>query len=212
MDVRTWTGQAARVPVRARRTVGSAGRSTVEPLVFCPQLARSTPLEQCKHCTRRRQVEEGGAAIVCDVERPRDDGAVRVDVAEAAARTWVGEILPPESTCVREDVAAELVVAVLGAKGRSVAVVTEAGRLVGVVHPCTPFRGAPVGGARPTARDLARPVDVVAEDMTLSVAIGVLAHSGETELPVLSSAGVVTGMLRAADVVSWMAARMGYAQ
>ncbi len=82
-----------------------------------------------------------------------------------------------------------------------------------VVCPGALFRGAPAGSGTPTARDLARPIDAgLTEDMTLSVAIGVMAHSGEAELPVLSSAGTVAGMLRAADVVSWMAVRLGYAR
>jgi CBS-domain-containing membrane protein len=192
--------------------VKSVGASTIESNVFCPLLARSTPLDRCGHCKRRRQVENGGAAIVCDIDLPRHDGDSPGDWAEAAARTNVGELVSLESTCVHEDVAGDLVVAVLNANRRCVPVVTASGGLVGIVCPGALFRGAPAGSAMPTARDLARPIDVVlTEDMPLSVAIGVMAHSREAELPVLSSAGAVTGMLRSADVVSWMAARLGYA-
>lgn len=203
--------QPVHLPVRARLTVRGAGASTIESNVFCPLLARSTPLDLCAHCTRRRHAEEGGAAIVCDIDVPPDDGDSQADWAEAAARTRVGELVSLEATCVREDVAGDLVIAVLNANRRCVPVVTASGGLVGVVCPGALFRGAPAGGAAPTARDLARPIGVVlTEDMPLSVAIAKMARSREPELPVVSSAGVVTGMLRAADVVGWMAARLGY--
>lgn len=211
MDMRAWEKQTVRLPVRSRRTVRSAGASTVESVVFCPLLARSTPLDLCEQCPRRSHVEEDGAAIVCEVELPRNDGPARVDVAEAAACTYVGEIVSPATSCVREDVAAELVIAVLNATRRCVPIVTASGGLVGVVCPGALFRGPRGGADRPTARDLARSIDVVlTEDMALSVAIGVLAHSGEPELPVVTSAGAVMGMLSASDVVRWMASRLGY--
>lgn len=213
MDMRAREREPVHLPVRTRRTVECAGPGRVETEVFCPLLARSTALDLCEHCTRHRRVENGGAAIVCDIELARDDDPDDVDLAEAAASTYVGEILPLEPTCVREDVSAELVLAVLNANRRCVPVVTAGGGLVGVVCPGAIFRGAPGAGARPTARDLARPIAVVlTEDTLLAVAIGVLAHSGEPELPVLSSTGAVTGMLRCADVVSWMAGHMRYAR
>lgn len=211
MDMPAWVKRRVRIPVHTRRTVESRGASCVDTLVFCPLLARSVPLDLCIHCTRFRQKEEGDAAITCDIELPRDDGRERVDVAEAAARTFVGEVATREPICVREDVAGELVLAMLHANRTCVPVVTAAGGLVGVVCSGALFRVQRSGEKPPTARDLARPIEpALSEDMPLSVAIGVLASSGERELPVVSAAGAVTGVLSASDVLSWMAKRLGY--
>jgi CBS domain-containing protein len=211
MDMPAWVKGRVRLPVHTRRTVESRGASSVEALVFCPLLARSVPLDLCVHCTRFLEAEEGKGAITCDIAMPRDDGRERVDVAEAAARTFVGEIMTPQPVCVREDVAGELVIAMLHANRSCVPVVTPAGGLVGVVCSGALFRVQRSGSKPPTARELARPIEpVLAEDMPLSLAIGVLSESGERELPVVSAAGAVTGMLSASDVLSWMARRLGY--
>jgi CBS-domain-containing membrane protein len=211
MDMPAWVKGRVRLPVHTRRTVETRGASSVEALVFCPLLARSVPLDLCVHCTRFREKHEDDATIACDIELPRDDGRERVDVAEAAARTFVGEVVTREPICVREDVAGELVLAMLHANRTCVPVVTPAGGLVGVVCCGALFRVQRSGQKPPAARDLARPVDqALTEDMPLSVAIGVLAACGERELPVVSTAGAVTGLLSASDVLAWMANRMGY--
>jgi CBS-domain-containing membrane protein len=202
-----------RLPVRSRRTLTRDGKSVVERSVFCPLLARSVPLDLCVHCTRCRTVEvaEHGP-IACDLTRPRDDGNPRVDVAEAAARAFVGEVMSLELLCVQDDVSTELAIEVLHAGSCCVPVVTQGGRLVGVVCPGTLLRVWRTQGKPGTAGELARtPGEKLEEGMPLSLAIGALARSTESVLPVVSSAGAVMGLLGSNDVVRWAAGRMGYA-
>ncbi len=201
-----------RLPVRSRRTMARSGTGLVEASVFCPLLARSVPLDLCEHCTRCRRVEyQGSGAIACDIELPRDDGQPRVDVAEAAARTFVGQVMTMEVVCVHEDVSAALVVELLHAGADCLPVVTSGGRLVGVVCPRVLLRAWPSSAEPPTAGALARPApEVLGETTPLSLAIGALARAGDVPLPVVSAAGAVTGLLSPADVVRWMSVRMGY--
>ena len=58
----------------------------------------------------------------------------RVDVAEAAVRVRLGDVLGIDTTCVRSDVKIETVTDLLVESGlRAVPVVDEARRLVGIV-------------------------------------------------------------------------------
>ncbi len=193
------------LPIRSRRTVHRDGSSRAESFVFCPLLARSTPTELCTHCTRVESVTQ--QAMTCRIELPRDDGRPRVDVSEAAARTYVGEALRLETVCVRDDASLELALGLLDGNG-CVPVVADSGRLVGVVRPGT---GRGVEPARTTAASGADPVgDTLPEAMPLSLAIVVVARAARQPLPVLTPAGSVVGAFGALDIVRWVSRRMGY--
>jgi CBS domain-containing protein len=173
-------------------------------MVFCPLLARSVPPDICGHCTHA--VSRTEDSVSCRIERPRDEGRPRVDVAEAAARTHVGEVLDRETVCVREDTYLEVAFGLLADGAACVPVVSDSGRLVGMVRP-----GAAASDGSVLAGQSAGPVGVaVPESLPVSMAIAVLARSDGQPLAVLSEAGAVVGVLGAVDVVRWLATRMGY--
>ena len=198
-----------RLPVRTRRALTPDGSAERDAIVFCPLLARSMPIDLCAHCTRAEAQTED--AFLCRIQLPRDDGRPRVDVSEAAARTYVGEVLARETVCVREDASMEVVMGLLADGAACVPVVSESGRLMGVAR-----RGATSYRSPEEARAIragvgAGPVGVtLPESLPLSMAIAVIARTEEQPLPVLSEAGAVVGALSAVDIVRWVARRMGY--
>lgn len=209
MDRRN-AGGVVRLPVRTRRQLVGAGEAQVESLIFCPLLARSLPVDLCGQCTR---VESAGTeSFSCRIELPRDDGRPRVDVAEAAARTYVGEVMGRDSVVVRDDAPVEVAVDLIQQGASCVAVVGATGGLVGVVRPRALLRELRSGRRFVTVAEAAEVTDeTLGEALPLSMAMAVLADSGDSGLPVLSDAGAVVGSLSASDVVRWVAGRMGYA-
>ena len=208
--VRRSEGGVVRLPVRVRRQLRRDGSSEAESIVFCPLLARSLPVELCGHCTRAEKAEAD--SFSCRMELPRDDGRPRVDVAEAAARTYVGEVLTRETVSVREEASVDLALALLDDGVPCVPVVSDGGRLVGVIRPRGIVRDWREGTRHLTAGEVAEVTEeTLVESLPLSMAMAVLAVTRDTALPVLSEAGAVVGALSAGDVVRWVAGRMGYA-
>ncbi len=203
-------GGLVQLPVRTTRRLARDGSSAVASLVFCPLLARSLPTELCAQCTR---VESAGTeTFTCRIDLPRDDGRPRVDVAEAAARTYVGELLPPETIALHETAGAHLAVALIDQGEHCVPVVSDAGRLLGVIRPRAVLWSWRDAESSPTAGAVAEATsETLAESLPLSMAMAVLAVARDAVLPVLTEAGAVVGALSAADILRWVARRMGYA-
>jgi hypothetical protein len=198
-----------RLLVRTRRTLGSDGSSEVDSMVFCPLLARSVPTDLCEHCTRF--VTRGPRAVNCRIELPRDDGRERVDVAEAAARTLVGEVMSRDAVVVREDAPVALAVALVDGGSPVVPVVAGQARLVGVITPEIAMRSLHDQARPHAAGPLAtQPETVLGEATPVSLALGALAVARDCAVPVVSAAGAVVGTLSQRDLVGWVARRMGY--
>jgi CBS domain-containing protein len=134
--------------------------------------------------------------------------AARADVAEAAARAVVADVVGAESLCMRADAA----VALLGRRApvttACVPVVPKDDRLQGVLD----VDAVPLAG-RKTAGELAgAPTAVLVDAMPLSVAVECLAEAPRGALPVVSEGGFVSGVLTSHDVVRWLARQIGYAR
>jgi hypothetical protein len=99
-----------RLMVRRNRTLQSDGTGEEEEVVTCPVRGCSTGLGECARCTRHRPAQDTAATILCEIEAPRDDDDARVDVAEAAAITRVGELVSRAAVCVQHDVSADLAI------------------------------------------------------------------------------------------------------
>jgi CBS domain-containing protein len=164
-------------------------------------------LSVCEACPHLRALPEDRGGFVECVGTAPARLAPRADVAEAAARTVVADVVSPESLCARADAP----VALLGRRPpvtlACVPVVSKDDRLQGVLGEDAP----PLAGAR-RAGDLARaPTAVLVDAMPLSVAMERLAEAPSGALPVVSETGFVAGILTSHDVVRWLARQIGYA-
>src|SRR5579859_3248288 len=93
----------ARLPVRTRRTLHADGSSPPSRWVFCRSRGRSVSLSVCGACPHVRALpDERGGFLECVGMAPARVVA-RADVAEAAARTVVADVVSPECLCVRAD-------------------------------------------------------------------------------------------------------------
>jgi CBS domain-containing protein len=132
--------------------------------------------------------------------------AARADVAEAAARTVVADVVSPESLCVRADTA----VALLGRRApittSCVPVVSKDDHLQGVLGADI----AALAGAQSAGELAVAPTATLIDAMPLSVAVECLAEAPRGALPVVSETGFVTGILTSHDVVRWLARQIGY--
>jgi hypothetical protein len=196
-----------RLPVRTRRTLHADGSSPPSRWVFCRTRGRSVPLSACEACPHVRAVpDERGGFLECVGMAPTTLAA-RADVAEAAARAVVADVMSLDSLCVRADAP----VALLGRRAplttACVPVVSEDDRLQGVLG----AEVAPLAGGQSAGELAAAPTAVLVDAMPLSVAVECLAEAPRGVLPVVSETGFVTGILTSHDVVVWLARHFGYA-
>jgi len=133
----------------------------------------------------------------------------RADLAEAAARVRLHEVLAPVATCVAEDLPLDrLRTLFVDRKLRAVAVVDTAEKLLGLVTGSDLLRAAATGCARDvmTSRAPALP-----EDAPVSHALALLAAHDLSETPIVTEDGTFVGIVQATDLVRWVAQRMGHA-
>jgi len=152
------------------------------------------------------------------------------DAAELAIRTYVGEIMRGQVTCVRADAGWDMLEDLLLDEDNDAVVVVD-GQSRPVGHrvesdllrylrnepPTEPApkgmleRGFHVESPRATAQEIMTPVvQTLFETAPMSFAVAVLAQRGVEQAPVVSVEGAVVGMVSATDVVAWMASQLGY--
>ena len=137
----------------------------------------------------------------------------RVDVAEAAVRVRLGDVLGVDTTCVRSDVKIEAVVELLLDDGlRAVPVVDETRRLVGIVSKTDLLRPRGTGKKRTkvVADIMTSVVHGLPEDAPVAYAISLMAFEGLHEVPVVDQESHVIGMITATDALRWVAQSLGY--
>jgi CBS domain-containing protein len=196
-----------RLAVRTRRTLGADGSCPPSRWVFCRSRGRSVNLSVCEACPHVRALPDArGERLECVGMAPTKI-APRADVAEAAARAVVADVVGPESLCVSADAP----VALLGRRAPVTTgwlpVVSKDGRLQGVLDADV----APLAGRQIAGELAAAPPAVLVDAMPLSVAIECLAEAPRGALPVVSETGFVVGTLTSHDVVRWLAQQIGYA-
>jgi CBS domain-containing membrane protein len=138
---------------------------------------------------------------------------VRVDVAEAAVRVRLGDVLGIETTCVRADLSAKAVAELLVSQGlRAVPVVDEARRLIGIVSKTDVLRKNASRTRRPhRVADIMTPlVHGLPEDAPVAYAISLMAFEGLHEVPIVDGKGQVIGMVTATEALRWVAQALGY--
>jgi len=205
-----------RLPVRSCRVIGSGDSIETHHTVQCPRHHQSTAFAKCCGCSHMSKIDvdpDGKHGTVeCHVEEPLLPNG-RVDVAEAAVRMRLGDMLGLDTTCVRSDVKIETVADLLVENGlRAVPVVDEARRLVGIVSKSDLLRRRGAGKTRTkVVSDIMTPiVHGLPEDAPVAYAISLMAFEGLHEVPVVDSHSRVIGMVTATDALRWVAKSLGY--
>lgn len=207
-----------RLPVRSLRVTNAEGDVESQHTVQCPRRHLSTAFERCCGCSHMRAIDvsEDGTrgTIECHVDGD-DMPRGRVDVAEAAVRIRLGDVLPAETLCVRGDVTADEVEEMILKNGiRAVPVVDDARRLLGVISKTDLLRARREKRRRPkgrTVHDVMTPlVHGLPEDAPVAYAISLMAFERLHEVPVVDMHGHLIGMLTANDALRWVAGALGY--
>lgn len=190
--------------------------------VQCPRRGRATSFERCCGCPHKTSIDVDAdgkhGTVECDVSETSTMPNGRVDVAEAAVRVRLGDILGIDTTCVRSDVTIEKAREQLigdKATARAMPVVDETMRLVGILSRTDLYRGAPSRGTRKKRKlvvaDKMTPlVHGLPEDAPVAYAISLMAFERLHEVPVVDAGGRVLGMLTATDALAWIAGALGY--
>jgi CBS-domain-containing membrane protein len=203
-----------RLPVRSCSVIGAGDVLETHHTVECPRRQRSIDFAQCCGCALLRSVEvaEDGkhGSVDCLVAEEGPPHG-RVDVAEAAIRVRLGELMGAETTCVRADVRLAAISDLLATdKLRALPVVDEGRRLVGIVSKTDLLRA---GGKRSKKRvgDIMTPlVHGLPEDAPVAYAISLMAFEGLHEVPVVDKYTHVIGMITSTDALRWVAGALGY--
>ena len=210
-----------KLPVRRCRVLADDGSIAVEHVVQCPRRAESIPLLTCLACAERSAISVAPRGEHATVEclAPGEAAATkRVDVAEAAIRVRLGDVVGTDTTCVRSSLAVATLATLFAQQElRAAPVVDESHCLVGIVSRTDLLRererGAEAAEGAPlkTVADLMSPVvHGLPEDAPVAYAISLMATESVHEVPVVDREGRVVGMFTATDALRWVAQAMGY--
>lgn len=198
------------LPLRLCTVVEVAGE-TVRPFVCCPRRSETIDALSCLGCERMRSVEwdpTNGGSVTCGVETAaRAAIDRRADLAEAAARTPIREILPQLTTCLGAELSALEARRLLTARGLHVAGVVDAqGKLLGIVT------SAELRAAEDSSRLFALvPADgpALLADAPIAHAIALMAVEGLRAVACVTAEGALLGVCEVGEVLRWVASRMG---
>ena len=226
-----------RRPALKRRHLIGPGQALQSLEVFCPSQETTVPAERCAECGFLVKFPEHpgdeGAAVECEPPGTRGQSEARrsprIDMAEAAARAPLGEVVRRSLVCVRSDTSLEQLMTLIAENDvDSLPVVDSEWRPIGIVSKGDLVRGrgdasgheGRVPGregrhieARPgrTVADLMTPlVHSLPEDARLAHAVSLMAEEGIHQVPILTKDGNIVGMISSMDCIRWMARQMGW--
>jgi CBS domain-containing protein len=231
--------EARRIPILRRALVGPDDARTFLD-VFCPSQEKTVAAERCAECAFLkafpRHTAHAGASIECAPPAMTEKTAARLsrpmDLAEAAARTPLGELVRRRIACVTEETSLDTAVRLMTENAvDSLPVVSTAWGLVGIVSKADVVRarydrpeddgpalaeGDLADGFYVEARHdsvgdvMTRSVHTLPEDARLSHAMSLMAAEDVQQVPVLTSEGALVGVITSLDCVRWIARQMGY--
>lgn len=205
-----------RLPVRACRVVGPGGDVETHYTVQCPRRQSSAAFERCCGCSHMKSIDVApdakSGAVECEAGEAAPVRRPRMDVAEAAARDRLGDVLGIETTCVRGNMRVQAVADLLvGQRLRAVPVVDAARRLVGIVSKTDLLKKSASRRRPHTVTEIMTPlVHGLPEDAPVAYAISLMAFEGLCEVPVVDADGRVIGMITATEALRWVAQALGY--
>ena len=204
------------VPIARRHLVGSRDPRTSLG-VFCPSQEATVSVDRCAECGFLEALPADRATpratLRCappDMKARRDARrSPRIDVAEAAARVPLGELVRRELVCVTADTRLEKLLSLIAEHGLdAVPVVDQEWRLVGIVSRTDLALNDGSDGA---VGDVMSPcAHWLPEDARLSHAVSLMATQSIHHVPILTHEGAVVGMVTSLDCMRWMAREMGY--
>lgn len=200
-----------RLTVRSRRVVVEDGSVDTQHTVHCPRADKARAFEHCCGCTHMQNVDiapdgETGAIECFAGPAPLLPNG-RVDVAEAAVRTRIVDVMDHQVTCVRFSVPVLEVENLLTSR-RALPVVDGAGRLVGIVSRSD--LGRATSPEVPVSEIMTPRVHGLPEEAPIAYAISLMAVEGVHEVPIVSQDGAVVGMITARDALKWVSSALGY--
>lgn len=203
-----------RLPVRLRRLVQGSGPDDVSFSVRCPQQGRSIDALRCTACARLKEVEwdsANGGAITCEAATAVSSTAPpneKADLAEAAARTQLHELVSPVTVCVASTTPVSKVRAVLLARELdAVPVVDPEMRVIGMVTRSDLLVGALDWPVEAITR---AELHALPEHAPIAHAIALMAFEKVNHVPVITDDDELVGTVDATSALRWAAARMGY--
>jgi CBS domain-containing protein len=217
-----------RVPLRPIEQVGSRGKRRRRLSVYCPFRARSFEAEHCRTCARclswAENEEAHGASIVC-----ASDGEATAARAESvrpgrfrdklATDAPIGLVMPSSVVVVHHDLELETLRRELaGQTGRAFPVVSDDGRLLGVVAADQLAPAPPASRARRDLRELLSMLEpstvgevmgahVVAfpESGSVADALDLMITERVRYLPIVTAEEEVCGLVWDLNILSWLA-------
>jgi CBS domain-containing protein len=194
------------------RVVGARVLSQ-QQLVYCQRRSATISVESCRDCPHLLSLQpvraDSGSALLCE-EAPFDpERQAKISLP----RLSVSDLMSRDVLCVRPDLSLDAAVLLLLEQSvQIVPVVDESGHVLGTVRDAD--LQIEVQSARndlATVTDAMQPcVVTVPETTSITRAAAVMAFEGIGCLVVVSPAGVVVGLLTAADLLFWLACADGY--
>ena len=183
--------------------------------VQCPRKQRAADFARCCGCPQMTSIDvdaDGKHGTVECAALNEDLPRGRMDVAEAAVRVRLGDIMALETTCVRLDARTETVSELLVANGlRAVPVVDETRRLVGIVSKTDLLRRSADDETPTSVAEIMTPlVHGLPDEAPIAYAISLMAFEKLHEVPIVDSKNQVIGMITSTDVLRWVAQALGY--
>jgi CBS-domain-containing membrane protein len=205
--------------VRERLIIGASGPTAIGPTVHCERRERSMAVSECLACEHGDGLVagSGGAVMRCAhpaAARPPSLSALLKGrrVPSDAERTPLTAIMSGAVICVRPDLGAEALSFLLTQERISGApVVDDDGRPIGVVSKSDLVELALGAIEDATVADIMMPVAfTLAEGASVSQAAAIMAYEDVHRIPVVSSDGVVIGLVSSLDIVRWLARHDGF--
>jgi len=137
----------------------------------------------------------------------------RVDLAEAAVRVRLGDLVGIDTTCVKGALEIDALTELFVEGGlRAAPVVDDNRRLIGIVSKTDLL--AARGDGEPCSKTVAEImtplVHGLPEDAPAAYAISLMAFEGLHEVPIVDHQSRVIGMFAATDALRWVAQALGY--
>jgi CBS domain-containing protein len=234
-----------KLPITRRCLLGP-DETQVSLDVFCPSQESTVAADRCAECgflkTFPRHPSRPGECVECTPPDMGVKSAARrsrhIDMAEAAARVPLGEVVSRQVVCVRPETGMETLIRIMINDGvECLPVVDATWKLVGIVSKSDVLRAHYVDDdeeqrpqrldrkkreevaegyhverlASEIVRDVMTPiVHTLPEDARLAHAMSLMAMEGVSHVPVVTKDGAIIGVITSLDCLRWAAGQMGY--